>query len=279
MVGMTTIYEIVDESVREQGYRPWNVSDAMLGVDDETYWQVVLVSGGERMVVDEAALNAELEKRGEERGNHNLGIGHWRLQHPIKQGPTDEIVEPAPTEPVLDRVVAPRKASDLRFQQESGRGSRSEVINPFLEGHDDGCVVHRLGDVVGWKAAFTARHPRTDDILSALVLSRPKARMLDDGSAVEVTRLANHLAAPQNTSSWMLAKAREWAMNEGFDRILAYAGVADNYGTCYKAAGFELADEAVADGSGWKRHGDDRETYQDGGKWTRRRWEDDIASA
>lgn len=280
MVGLgNTIYELVAEPWNGQPFRPWVVEDALLGLDGETNWQLSLVSGPERMVVDEDALMDELTTRGTEHHNFNLDIGHWRVHNPVRQGPTDEIVEPAPTNPVLDRVVAPRRASDLEFQQESGRGSRSEVINPFLEGHVDGCVIHKLGDVVGWKAAFTARYPKTNDIISALVLSRPKARMLDNGDVVEVTRLANHLAAPQNTSSWMLARARKWARNEGFDEMIAYSGVADNPGTCYKATGFELDDEAIADGSGWKRHGDDRETYQGGGKWTRRRWKSQLQAS
>ena len=260
MIGRT-YYEVVDDGE----FRRWNVDDV---VYTDAGWRTILVSGGERMAVETDAFEDAIDTEALDEG------GRWRHHNPRARGPTESFT--VTSDPELDRVVAPRQPSALEFQQESGRGSRSEVINPFLEGASDSLVHHDLGGVVGWKAAFTARYPKTDDIISAIVLSRPKARMLDDGSALEITRLANHPTRPPNTSSWMLAKARNWARHKGYDRIITYSGVADNAGVCYRAAGFELDDVSQAEGDGWKRQGDDRKVYQGGGSWERARWVDHL---
>jgi GNAT superfamily N-acetyltransferase len=101
-----------------------------------------------------------------------------------------------------------------------------------------------------------------------VTVERPTARKLDDDSVVEITRYGIREDRPANTGSYLIARARDWARLEGYERLITYAGVAGNYGTTYEAAGFEVDDIAVADGSGWTNR-DDRDEW---GDYERRRW-------
>jgi len=137
-------------------------------------------------------------------------------------------------------------------------------VNGFLEAH------HPRGGVPGWKACFAARH-RTD-LVAALVLSRPVARHADDGTRLDISRFARRDDRPPNTGSWLIARGRLWSALEGYDELVAYAGVAGNNGTVYQAAGFELRETAQAAGDRWtNRHG--RDSWQD---YTRRKWVYDL---
>jgi len=154
---------------------------------------------------------------------------------------------------------------DLSLVAERGEGSRKRV-NAFLEAVD-----HELGSVPGWRMAWSAR--RGDNIVAVLVLSRPTARAYDQDSVIEVSRLAARRERPHNTSSWMLARARQWAALSGYDRLIAYAGVGDNRGVCYDATGFELAETVKKDDSSrWES----REGRKSFGTYDRRRWESDL---
>jgi len=158
-----------------------------------------------------------------------------------------ELVDP-PTPPSTDSLTVTRERSRA-------------AVNEFLTRH------HPLGRTQFWHACFGARYRGA--LVACVVLERPSARMLDDGSVVELTRLGLREDRPQNTGSWLIARARQWAELEGFDRLIAYAGVAGNRGTVYEAAGFECDDVAQADGSGWTTHSGDRRTWDD---YERRRW-------
>lgn len=147
-------------------------------------------------------------------------------------------------------------------QLELVRERTTKPVNEFLEQR------HPLGSVPGWKACFSARY--RDSIVALVILGRPVARMADDGfSEINITRFCRRDDRPDNTGSWLIARAREWARLEGYETISAHSGVAGNYGTVYEAAGFELDHVRAADGSGWSRHGDDRETRDD---YERRKW-------
>jgi hypothetical protein len=146
---------------------------------------------------------------------------------------------------------------DLKLVRERER----QPVNEFLEQR------HPLGSVPGWKACFSARYK--DSIVAIVVVGRPVARAADDGTELSITRYCRRDDRPANTGSWLIARARQWPRLEGYEAISAHAGVAGNYGTVYEAAGFEVVDVTVADGSGWLTHGDDRETWDD---YERRKW-------
>jgi GNAT superfamily N-acetyltransferase len=157
----------------------------------------------------------------------------------------------------LTEPPSPRTLSQLRLTRERSRAP----VNAFLESH------HPLGAEPGWKACFGARY--ADQLVAVVVLGRPKARLTDDGSVLSVTRFARRDDRPDNTGSWLLARARDWARLEGYERLIAHAGVAGNVGTVYEAAGFRLARETTADGAGWTNR-DGRDEWPD---YTRRTYE------
>ena len=156
--------------------------------------------------------------------------------------------------------------ADLALVAERGEGARKRV-NAFLEDPD---VDHALGSVPGWLFAWSAR--RNDLIIAVCVLSRPVARKDDDGDTITVSRLAARSERPQNTGSWLLARARTWAALSGYDTLVAHSGVGGNEGTVYAAAGFDHEETVAADGSGWlTREGRNaREDYE------RHRWVADL---
>lgn len=132
--------------------------------------------------------------------------------------------------------------------------SESEV-SEFL---DSPIVDHRLGDVQGWKAAFAA--VRDDQIVAIAIMGRPSSRKLDPnsgskhseyGEVTMLTRYAAHPNRPENTATWLIAKARDWAAHEGYETFLTYAGVDDNEGIIYQAAGLRSKSKSDMDGDGW----------------------------
>lgn len=130
--------------------------------------------------------------------------------------------------------VAPSNPSDLTVKKLTAKDSRKE-INRFLEGADDDLVWHELGGIAKWKAAFAAYYRNA--IVTVIVLHHYHPDT--NGTELAITRLAHHPSAPNNTSSYMIGRARRYAERAGYERISAYTGVGDNTGTCYKAAGFD----------------------------------------
>ena len=155
---------------------------------------------------------------------------------------------------------SPSKLTDLTLTREKSR----KKVNRFLEQH------HPRGGISMWYACFGARYKGS--LVACVVLERPSARMLDDGTVAEITRFGVREDRPTNTGSWLIGKAREWAQLEGFDRLITYAGVAGNYGTVYEAVGFECDDVTQSDGSGWKTR-EGRDSWDD---YERRRWVYDL---
>lgn len=157
----------------------------------------------------------------------------------------------------ISRPPTPSSITDCELVRERERRPVSEFL----------AQRHPLGKVPGWKACFSARYQ--DSIVALVVLGRPVARKADDGTELSVTRFCRRDDRPQNTGSWLIARARDWARLEGFETVSAHAGVAGNYGTVYEAAGFTCEDVSIADGSGWLSQGDDRDTWDD---YERRKW-------
>lgn len=142
------------------------------------------------------------------------------------------------------------------------------VVNGFLE-HPD--VDHDLGGVPGARAMFGARRRSDQELIAVCVLGRPYSRFIDQDKEIMIIRLAALPSRPANTGSWLIAKARQWAYLEGYERITSLAGIADNTGVVYRAAGFELVDGYPKIGSGvtWKSQGDDRKGH---GEYTKYRY-------
>lgn len=161
---------------------------------------------------------------------------------------------------MTSQLPKPNSVDDLRLTRER---SRSEV-NDFL---DDEVVEHELGSVPGWKAAFGARF--NGELIAVCILGRPVARHIDADEVISISRFASVPTRPANTGSWLIARAREWARLEGYQKMIAYAGVSNNYGTIYKASGFKLIKEVEAQGDSWNSR-EDRKTVPD---FTRRKWE------
>lgn len=152
----------------------------------------------------------------------------------------------------------PPSVSDLELHRERSRNE----INEFLESKVD----HQLGSVPGWKAAFGARYQ--GELIAVCVLGRPVARQIDADRVISISRFAARPSRPANTGSWLIARAREWARLEGYEKIIAYAGVAGNYGKIYEAAGFRLQKEEEASGDSWTN----REGRQRLPDYVRRKW-------
>lgn len=146
---------------------------------------------------------------------------------------------------------SPASLNDLELVRERKR----KRVSAFLEQR------HPRGSVSGWKACFSARY--RDCIVAVVVIGRPVARLADDGTELSITRFCHRDDRPDNTGSWLIARARYWVRLEGYETLSAHAGVAGNYGTVYEAAGFDCVDVSMADGSGWQTRGDGREIWDD----------------
>ncbi|WP_423743926.1 XF1762 family protein (plasmid) [Haladaptatus sp. SPP-AMP-3] len=158
-----------------------------------------------------------------------------------------------------NQKLFPDSVSNLQLTRER---SRTE-INDFLESDE---VNHKLGGIPGWKAAFGARYK--SNLIAVCVLGRPVARMVDADEEISITRYASRPERPSNAGSWLIARARNWAFLEGYQRISAHAGVAGNEGTIYAAAGFELVREEKAQGDSWQSR-EGRSAVDD---FIRRKW-------
>jgi len=167
------------------------------------------------------------------------------------------------TDAQLTEPPSPASVTDLTLTRERSRGR----VNRLLERH------HPRGRVQFWFACFGARYQ--GQLVGCVVLERPSARQLDDGTVVEITRLGLRPDKPANLGSWLIARARQWCELEGYEQLIAYAGVAGNYGTVYEAAGFDCDDVTQSNGSGWTNR-DDRDEWDD---YERRRWVYDLGGA
>lgn len=101
------------------------------------------------------------------------------------------------------------------------------------------------------KIQFIARRP--DGKAAAIcVLNSPNARQGFDRQRVEITRYASHersLVEDDNTASWLIGKAIQWAALEGYSEIKTRAGTDGNTGTIYSALGFTHTGKAHSSGN------------------------------
>jgi hypothetical protein len=247
----------------ENGYRRWTVVDIIHRHGSPA---VLIESDERRATVSEEELRAAIGDRENPAfvqamyaGNDDRQDESW-IPHPRQAQP--EAVSVGDRTAVRMRN-APVTPTELTFEKIEGQGSKT-AVNQFLEGADDNLVCHKLGGVNSWKAAFVARYEGA--VVSCIVLYYYNPEQ--NGEAISITRLANHESAPHNTSSWMISKARKWAERVGYERIVAYAGVGGNGGTCYGAAGFEAVDEPeTTRGTDWSG-----ESQSSGETWERQKY-------
>ena len=84
------------------------------------------------------------------------------------------------------------------------------------------------------------------DLRGVAIIGRPKARALDDGRTVEVTRVATD--GTRNACSQLYAAACREARHRGYARVITYT-LATETGASVKASGFTLA--ATVRGRQW----------------------------
>lgn len=166
---------------------------------------------------------------------------------------------PPKTPPELDG-----SPKTLTFTHLSGDGSR-RLVNRLLAGGPDGQFDHLLPGVQKWTDAFLASHDGHP--YSVAVLGQPYNSDTAEGTGehtVYLTRLCNHPCAPPNTSSWMLGRIRGWLRaNTEVKKIVSLAGIDNNQGTVYEAAGFTHDESRTV-------------VHPQYGEWQKHRWVDTI---
>lgn len=105
---------------------------------------------------------------------------------------------------------------------------------------------------VGWKFGIGAM--KDGEFVGVAVVSRPVARMSDDGLTAEVTRLCTN--GMKNVCSFLYAAVRRAALAMGYERIITYI-LESEPGTSLKAAGWKFV--RYAGGGSWSRPSRKRE--------------------
>jgi len=89
----------------------------------------------------------------------------------------------------------------------------------------------------------------TGKTVGVAVLGRPSARMLDDGTTCEVTRLASD--GTENAPSMLYGAMARVAGAMGYERIITYI-LGSEPGTSLRASGW-LLDDVKSNGGSWSR--------------------------
>lgn len=105
---------------------------------------------------------------------------------------------------------------------------------------------------VGWK--FGVGLFEGDDLVGVAVVSRPTARMSDNGVTAEVTRLCTD--GSKNACSMLYGACWRAARAMGYKRLITYT-LPDEGGSSLKASGWEFKGEAG--GGSWSRENRKRE--------------------
>ena len=105
---------------------------------------------------------------------------------------------------------------------------------------------NHLKPPAGWKFGFALE----DDIgiVGVIIVGRPVARKLDDGSTMEITRCALIGKGIKNAASMMIGAACRTAQLQGYTRMISYT-LEDEDGAAYRAAGFQV--DHISKGHKW----------------------------
>lgn len=123
----------------------------------------------------------------------------------------------------------------------------------------------------GAKLAIGVREDR-ERLRGVAILGRPVARRLDNGSAIEVTRVATD--GCRNACSALYGAAARIAKALGYTRALTYTLTSET-GTSVRAAGWRS--KGVSRGGTWSRQTRTRRDLQPLGP--KQRWEIDLGTA
>jgi hypothetical protein len=99
---------------------------------------------------------------------------------------------------------------------------------------------------VGWKFGIGA--VKDGQLVGVVIVSRPVARMLDDGETCEVTRLCTD--GSRNVCSFLYGAARKAAHTMGYKRVITYI-LESEPGSSLKASGWTFV--KVTGGGSWSR--------------------------
>jgi len=88
----------------------------------------------------------------------------------------------------------------------------------------------------GMRVGFVFYHDGGVPIACAM-WGRPSARLEDQGTTLELTRLAHSPVVPRNFGSWALARMRGWIREHMPEivRLISYQDATIHHGTIYKA--------------------------------------------
>lgn len=106
--------------------------------------------------------------------------------------------------------------------------------------------------VTGGKAALAATYSDLG-IVGVVIISRPIARLADDGYTLEVTRSCVAPNAPKNTNSFLYSRAWRLSQALGYHRLITYTLQSES-GSSLKAIGFKVVGQINASElgkSGW----------------------------
>ena len=114
-------------------------------------------------------------------------------------------------------------------------------------------------------AFYASAHP-----VACAMWGRPSARLEDQVTTLELTRLAHSQYVPKNFGSWALARMRAWIRNNMPEivRVISYQDASVHQGTIYKADNWNMVDDSLARSTWTNRSG-----RRDCGRAHRVKWE------
>jgi len=264
------LYATLTHHPEEQSFD--NVITAYHDNDEAVVSETISVA----ILAEELVKNKNIEKIRRKPVSWTTNPARWGYNGTGVTSYTQQVI---PSDSDYERVDS---CSDLTFRRIGGKGAHKKV-GKFLRGEQTPAVEHNLGDTGGkWKAAFGAFHTptnsTTENLIAVLTIDNHQNRAyFEEHNSVLITRIACHPSSPKNCPTWMIARARNWAEEHGYDQIGSTAGVKFNRGMIYKAAGFELNTDLTGwqNGDGWtNRKG--RSSVAGGNKWYKRKWEYSI---
>ena len=150
----------------------------------------------------------------------------------------------------LVRRVDPDLGLQLRLDREPPPPATGKLHVEPITLRDAGCMVnlyhrHHTGDHAH---LFSLGCFAGGRLVGAATVGRPKSRVLDNGSCVEITRLVSD--GTRNVCSMLLGAARRKAGAAGYTAVVTYT-LPEESGASLRAAGFTC--EGAAGGGTWSR--------------------------